>query len=282
MKNYVVPLPPLEEQKRIVAKIEELKPYVDQYDKAYSELEELNKKFPEDMQKSILQYAIQGKLVEQREEEGTARELLEQIAAEKKQLIKEGKIKKQKALPDIKEDETPFDIPESWEWASIGQVCSNIIYGTPKKSSEVGEVAVLRMGNLQGGEINYEKLVYSSDEGDIEKYKLYKNDLLFNRTNSPDLVGKTAIYRGELPAIFAGYLVRFTPVLVSSEYLNFVMQTDYYWRYCQTVRTDAIGQSNMNAEKLRRFVFPLPPMGEQERIVDKLEEILPCTRQLVK
>ena len=208
LKNYVVPLPPLEEQKRIVAKIEELKPYVDQYDKAYSELEELNKKFPEDMQKSILQYAIQGKLVEQREEEGTARELLEQIAAEKKQLIKEGKIKKQKALPDIKEDETPFDIPESWEWASIGQVCSNIIYGTPKKSSEVGEVAVLRMGNLQGGEINYEKLVYSSDEGDIEKYKLYKNDLLFNRTNSPDLVGKPlfieASYQRYLPDIWFG------------------------------------------------------------------------------
>ena len=109
----LIPLPPLEEQQRIVAKIEELMPYVDKYDVAYSEVEKLNKKFPEDMQKSILQYAIQGKLVEQREEDGTAEDLYKQIQEEKKKLIKEGKIKKTKDLPEITEDEIPFDIPES-------------------------------------------------------------------------------------------------------------------------------------------------------------------------
>ena len=108
------PLPPLEEQHRIVAKIEEILPYIDQYDKAYTKLETFNKKFPEDMKKSILQMAMQGKLVEQLPEEGTADELYEQIVAEKAQLIKDGKIKKEKPLPEIAEDEIPFEIPSSW------------------------------------------------------------------------------------------------------------------------------------------------------------------------
>ena len=281
LKEKLVPLPPLEEQKRIVAKIEELIPYVEKYDKAYSEVEKVNKKFPEDMQKSILQYAIRGKLVEQREEEGTAEELYQHIQEEKKKLVKEGKIRKEKPLQEVTEDDISFEIPESWKWVSIGQVCSNVMYGTSKKSSKEGKIAVLRMGNLQGGKIDYSDLVYSSDDGDIEKYKLDKNDLLFNRTNSRDLVGKTAIYKKELPAIYAGYLVRLTPVKVISDYINYVMQSDYYWRYCQTVRSDAIGQSNINAEKLKRFVFPLPPLEEQKRIVAKIEELLPYNKKLI-
>lgn len=118
----VVPVPPLEEQHRIVAKIEEILPYIDQYDKAYTKLETFNKKFPEDMKKSILQMAMQGKLVEQRPEEGTADELYEQIVAEKAQLIKDGKIKKEKPLPEITEDEIPFEIPSSWRWVRLGEI----------------------------------------------------------------------------------------------------------------------------------------------------------------
>jgi len=282
LKERLIPLPPLEEQRRIVEKIEELMPYVDKYDVAYSEVEKLNKKFPEDMQKSILQYAIQGKLVEQREEDGTAEDLYEQIQQEKKKLIKDGKFKKTKALPEITEDEIPFDIPENWKWVSVGEICTDIKYGTSKKSLKSGKMPVLRMGNIQGGIIDYTNLVYSSDDEDIKKYRLNKNDLLFNRTNSKELVGKTAIYKGDIPAIYAGYLVKFTPVLISSDYLNYVMQSDYYWRYCQTVRSDAIGQSNINAEKLKRFSFPLPPLAEQKRIVEKIEELLPYTKRLVK
>ena len=119
--NCSMPIPPLEEQHRIVAKIEEILPYIDQYDKAYTKLEIFNKKFPEDMKKSILQMAMQGKLVEQRPEEGTADELYEQIVAEKAQLIKEGKIKKEKPLPEITEDEIPFEIPSSWKWVRFGE-----------------------------------------------------------------------------------------------------------------------------------------------------------------
>lgn len=280
LPHCALPFPPLAEQKRIVAKIEELLPLVDRYEAAWTRLEDFNRRFPEDMKKSILQQAIQGKLVEQRPEEGTAQELYEQIQAEKRRLIKEGKIKKEKPLPEITEDEKPFEIPESWMWVSVGSVSVNIQYGSSQKSATSGKVAVLRMGNIQDGKLILDKLVYTSDEAEIEKYPLKYNDLLFNRTNSKELVGKTAIYKGEIPAIYAGYLVRVTPLYVNSDYLNYVMQTQFYWSYCQSVRSDAIGQSNINAEKLKRFVFPLPPLAEQKRIVARLEELLPLCERL--
>ena len=278
--RVICPLPPLDEQKRIVAKIEGLLPYIDRYEQAWSRLEDFNKRFPDDMKKSILQLAIQGKLVEQCPDEGTAEELYQQIQVEKQQLIKAGKVKKEKPLPEITEDETPFDIPGSWKWVRVGNVCTNIQYGSSQKSSAVGKMAVLRMGNIQNGKIVLDKLVYTSDDQEIEKYPLQYNDLLFNRTNSKDLVGKTAIYKSEIPAIYAGYLVRITPVLMDSDYLNYIMQSQFYWSYCQNVRSDAIGQSNINAEKLKRFVFPLPPLAEQKRIVAKLEELLPLCERL--
>lgn len=278
--NSLLPLPPLAEQHRIVAKIEELLPLVDRYAAAYEKLEQFNAKFPEDMKKSVLQYAIQGKLVEQRAEEGTGEELYRQIQSEKQRLIKEGKIKKEKPLPEIAEDEIPYDIPGNWKWVSVGNVCVNIQYGSSQKSTTTGKIAVLRMGNIQNGRLVLDKLVYTSDDGEIEKYPLQYNDLLFNRTNSKELVGKTAIYKGEIPAIYAGYLIRVTPLLIESDYLNYVMQSQFYWNYCQTVRSDAIGQSNINAEKLKQFAFPLPPLAEQKRIVAKLEEILPLCERL--
>ena len=122
--NSLIPLPPAEEQRRIVAKIEELLPYVDRYAAAYEKLEQFNAKFPEDMKKSILQYAIQGKLVEQRAEEGTGEELYQQIQAEKQRLIAEKKIKKEKPLPEIAENEKPYDIPDNWTWVRFGDLGS--------------------------------------------------------------------------------------------------------------------------------------------------------------
>lgn len=280
IKNKPFPLPPLAEQKRIVAKIEELLPYINRYEQTWSKLEQFNNRFPGEMKKSLLQYAIQGKLVAQCPEEGTAEQLFVQIQEEKQRLIAEKKIKKEKPLPEITEDEKPFDIPESWKWVSVGSVCTNIQYGSSQKSATSGKVAVLRMGNIQDGKLILDKLVYTSDEAEIEKYPLKYNDLLFNRTNSKELVGKTAIYKGEIPAIYAGYLVRITPLYMNSDYLNYMMQSQFYWRYCQSVRSDAIGQSNINAEKLKRFVFPLPPLAEQKRIVEKLEQLLPLCERL--
>ena len=228
LKLKLFPLPPLAEQKRIVAKLEELMPLIERYDAAEKKLSALDKEFPDKLKKSILQQAIQGKLTEQLLTDGDARDLLEKIRAEKAKLIADGKIKNEKPLPPIEEDEKPFDIPNNWQWAYIGNTCINIQYGTSKKSCSSGKIAVLRMGNIQGGQVNYDNLVYSSDKSDILRCHLDKDDLLFNRTNSKELVGKTAIYKSEVPAIYAGYLIRITPVEINSDYLNFVMQSYYF------------------------------------------------------
>lgn len=272
--QWLIPVPPLAEQERIVAKIEELFPLVSEYDEVENRISALNAEFPDKLRKSILQQAVQGKLTERDPSDEPAIELLDRIRAEKAKLIAEGKIKKEKIIPVISEEDQLFDIPDTWTWTTIADTCTNIQYGTSEKSAPSGKVAVLRMGNLQGGKIDYSNLVYTSNDYDIERCHLEYNDLLFNRTNSKELVGKTAIYKAEIPAIYAGYLIRVTPIMIDSDYLNYVMQSHFFKKYCLAVKTDAIGQSNINAEKLKRFVFPLPPLAEQKRIVARVEEVL--------
>ena len=239
LPNMLIPIPPLSEQQRIVSKIEELLPYIDKYGEAEEHLTALNTTFPEALKKSILQEAVQGKLVPQNPDDEPASVLLERIRAEKQALIKAGKIKRDKhesvivtrdkipyEIIDGKErciaDEVPFELPEGWCWCRLGSISKNIQYGTSQKSSKEGKMPVLRMGNLQDGRIIYDKLVYSSDDDEISRYPLLYNDLLFNRTNSREIVGKTAIYKAEMPAIYAGYLVRITP-MIDSDYLNYVI-----------------------------------------------------------
>lgn len=272
--QWLIPVPPLAEQERIVAKIEELLPLVSEYDEVENRISALNTEFPDKLRKSILQQAVQGNLTERDPSDEPAIELLDRIRAEKAKLIAEGKIKKEKIIPVISEEDQLFDIPDTWTWTTIADTCTNIQYGTSEKSAPSGKVAVLRMGNLQGGKIDYSNLVYTSNDYDIERCHLEYNDLLFNRTNSKELVGKTAIYKAEIPAIYAGYLIRVTPIMIDSDYLNYVMQSHFFKKYCLAVKTDAIGQSNINAEKLKRFVFPLPPLAEQKRIVACVEELL--------
>ena len=289
LHSLLVPVPPIAEQERIVKRLEIIKPLSDKYSEASEQIQELNNLFPEHLKKSILQYAVQGKLVPQDPADEPASVLLERIRTEKEKLIKAGKIKRDKhesvifrrdnsyyekvdGIERFIDDELPFEIPDSWEWTTIGTTCINIQYGSSRKSESTGTMAVLRMGNIQNGRIDTQKLVYTSDKEEIAHYPLEYNDLLFNRTNSKELVGKTAIYKSEVPAIYAGYLIRITP-LIDSDYLNYVMQTQFYWVYCQNVRSDAIGQSNINAEKLKNFIYPLPPLHEQKRIAKKLNSI---------
>lgn len=131
---------------------------------------------------------------------------------------------------------------ESWEEKTIGEICSSLKYGTSKKSSDDGEVVVLRMGNLQNGEIDWSNLAYTSDEEDIKKYLLKSGDVLFNRTNSPELVGKTSIYRGEMPAIYAGYLIKldYEKNIVVGDYLNYYLNSSKAKEYYMQVKTDGV------------------------------------------
>ena len=202
--------------------------------------------------------------------------LLERIKAEKERLIKEGKIKRSKksgSSDTLHYENVPFEVPSSWVWCRLEDIVCELKYGTSEKSSSVGKIAVLRMGNITNvGTIDYSNLVYSSNDEDIEQYSLEKNDLLFNRTNSSEWVGKTAIYKEEQPAIYAGYLIRIKPLLISPDYLNTVMNSGYYRDWCYDVKTDAVNQSNINAQKLSQLMIPIPPLKEQERIVAEMDK----------
>ena len=247
------------------------------------------------LRQKILDLAIRGKLVPQDPNDEPASVLLEKIREQKQQMFKEGKLKKKDIKNDsiifkgednlhyekfqdgtVKciEDEIPFEIPEGWAWARIFSITKDLPYGTAKKSMQTGLVAVLRMGNIQSGEIDYSDLVYSSDIDDIAKYTLIKNDLLFNRTNSAEWVGKTAIYRGNIPAMYAGYLIRMR-AFIDSEYLNVVMNSGYAKAYCNSVKTDGVNQSNINAQKLGNFLVPIPSPTEQKRISTNIVDFIP-------
>ena len=221
------------------------------------------------LRQKILDLAIHGKLVPQDPNDEPASVLLERLKAEKERLIKEGKIKRSKK--SAKSSDTPhypYLLPNGWEWCNLEDIVCELKYGTSEKSLSVGKIAVLRMGNITNvGTIDYSNLVYSSNNEDIKLYSLEKDDLLFNRTNSSEWVGKTAIYKKEQPAIYAGYLIRIRPILIFSDYLNTVMNSSYYRNWCYNVKTDAVNQSNINAQKLSQLMIPIPPLKEQERIV---------------
>lgn len=278
--KVVLPLAPLEEQHRIVAKIEELLPYVDRYATAYEKLEQFNAKFPEDMKKSVLQYAIQGKLVEQRPEEGTAEELYRQIQTEKKRLIKEDKIKKEKPLPEIAEDEIPFDIPESWKWVRWGELSQSIQYGYNAPAKEHGRIKMVRISDIQDGKVLWNKVPYCDiKENEIPTYQLGANDILFARTGGT--VGKSYLVK-DVPeeAIYAGYLIRTQySSLLCPDYMKHFMESQLYWNQLRS-GTIATAQPNCNGQTLSKMILPLPPLAEQKRIVAKLEEILPLCERL--
>ena len=279
MTNLLIPLPPLAEQKRIVAKIEGLLPYVDRYAAAYEKLEQFNAKFPQDMKKSILQYAIQGKLVEQRAKEGTGEELYQQIQAEKQRLIKEGKIKKEKPLPKITEDELPFDIPESWKWCRLSDVI-DVRDGThdSPKYVPVG-IPLVTSKNLVNGVIDYSnvKCITQEDADKINARSMVNDDdILFAMIGSignPVLVKKDREFCIKNMALFK----RFANTDISMRYVYWFL---FYAQY--KLKKEASGgvQSFISLSRFREYLMPLPPVAEQNRIVAKLEEILPLCERL--
>jgi len=165
---------------------------------------------------------------------------------------------------------------------NLGKACEGVEYGTSSKSLKKGKVPVLRMGNIQNGRFDWSRLVYSSEESEIKKYALKYNDVLFNRTNSLELVGKTAIYKGEMPAIFAGYLIRIKRKedLLDADYLNYFLNSDMAREYGKTVVISSVNQANINGQKLKNYPIPLPPLSEQLNITTKLDSISVETRKL--
>ncbi len=278
--SLCIPLPPLAEQTRIVTKIEELLPYIDRYAASYERLEQVNTEFPEDMKKSVLQYAIQGKLVEQRAEEGTGEELYQQIQTEKQRLIKEGKIKKEKPLPEVAEDEIPFDIPESWKWVRLSEIISVLgdgIHGTPV-FDEMGDYYFVNGNNLAKGHIVFkaDTKKVSFDEYEKHKKPLDENTILISINGT---IGNYAFYAGE-PIILGKSACYFSVLTgVDKEYVRHLINTKFFMDYAVKEATQTTIK-NISLKAMRMLPVPLPPLAEQKRIVAKLEEILPLCERL--
>lgn len=275
--STMVVLPPLVEQKRIVAKIEELLPLVDRYATAYEKLEQFNAKFPEDMKKSILQYAIQGELVEQRPEEGTGEELYRQIQTEKQRLTKEGKIKKEKPLPEIAEDEIPFDIPESWKWVRLSTIGITQTGNTPSKSHPeyIGiDIPFITPGDILNGQICYSNQALSLLGKEVARVCCAGSIMQVCIGGS---IGKAAITYREVA--FNQQINVVSPIACLSEYLFAVMQSAYFTTSMKE-RAGGTATPIINRGLWDSLLIPLPPLAEQRRIVAKLEEILPLCERL--
>jgi len=280
LRNYEIPYFEIDKQNLWIDKLVNTKSIKEDLELELSTGQSLLKQ----LKQTILQEAIEGKFTAKYRAKNpdiaTAKELLEQIKTEKEKLVKDNKIKASKPLVPINEDEIPFDIPPSWEWCRLGDIANGFQYGTSTKSKINGRVPVLRMGNIQNGRVLLEELVYTDNESEIEKYSIEYNDLLFNRTNSRELVGKTAIYSFQEKAIYAGYLIKYSMILSNSHYINYVMNSPFHYQWCAKVRSDAIGQSNINATKLQSYIVPLPPLEEQKEIVATIEKLFTLCNEL--
>ena len=263
LDTLVLSIPPLKEQQRIVDRIESL---FEKLDKAKELIEEARDDF-EKRKSAVLEKAFRGELTKEWRKESYINSNLMELL-----LNQNNKLKKNFTFSEATE---LFELPNQWNWIKLKDCCEKFKYGTSAKSKEEGKVPVLRMGNLQEGKLDWTNLVYTSDEEEIKKYELISGDLLFNRTNSPELVGKTSIYEGEREAIYAGYLIRVRTLEgIDSRFVNYFMNSIFAKHRCMEVKSDGVSQSNINAEKLGDFDIPLPPTEEQKEIVRILDKLL--------
>ena len=282
IKIFLFPLPPLAEQKRIVEKIEQILPHIDQYEKAWGKLETFNKRFPDDMKKSLLQYAIEGKLVEQRPEEGTAEELYQQIQEEKQRLIAEKKIKKEKQLPEITQDEIPFDIPDSWKWVRLRDICIKIVDGDHNPPSGVDfntNFIMLSAQNINNDKIvNLDQVRYlTEDVFNIANQRTNVNigDIFFTIVGT---LGRSCVYNGGYNICFQRS-VSVLQTLIYNYFLKYTLDTPFIQQFMIKNATGT-AQKGFYLRQLEKLVIPLPPLAEQKRIVEKLEQMLPLCERL--
>lgn len=279
--STLIPIPPLAEQYRIVEKIEELMPFVDQYATASEKLDKLNSEFPDKVKKSILQLAVEGKLVEQRPEEGTGEELFRKIQEEKAKLIKEGKIKKQKPLADITDEEKPFDIPESWKWLRLDQIATVVTDGehkTPRRVSKYCGYYLLSARNVLNGRIQLSDVDYVDEEEFLSISKRcnpVRGDVLISCSGT---IGRCTIVDDDNAYVMvrSAAMVR---ALIVPEYLMYCLQSAFLQ---EQMRKNAkqTAQANLFQAAIRNLVLPVPPLEEQKRIVEKLHKVLPTVNKL--
>lgn len=277
----LIPLPPLSEQHRIVAKIEELMPLVEEYDKAQKELDALNAKLPEALKKSILQEAIQGKLVTQDHNDEPASVLLQRIRKEKEQLVKDGKLKKKDLVTTpISDEEKPFEIPESWEWCRMGDALDvrDGTHDSPKYYSEGYPLVTSK--NLKNGIIDYSSAQLIKEEDFIkinERSRVDNGDILYAMIGSignPVIVKKDRDFAIKNMALFKQ--------VKNGMFMPFVYLYLVIAQY--TMREYASGgvQSFVSLGYLRNYLIPLPPLAEQHRIVSKIEDLFAQIEPLAK
>ena len=291
LENKLFPLPPLAEQERIVDKIGLVMPIIDKYSKSQELLDKMNVELNECLKKSVLQEAIQGKLVPQIAEEGTAQELIEQIKAEKQKLVKEGKLKKSalatsvifrgddnkyyeqigKKCLDITE-QIPFEIPSNWEWCRVRNV-SNSYIGLTYKPTDIGKkgTIVLRSCNIRNGKLALDDIVRVSSSIS-EKLLIEENDIIIcARNGSKRLIGKSALIRNlPEPMTFGAFMaICKTPIY---EYMFAYLQSNLFFGQLRDVsNTTTINQLTQN--KFNDFLIPIPPVKEQERIAFKISQL---------
>ena len=250
------------------------------------------------LKNSILQWAIQGKLVPQDPNDEPASVLLEKIRAEKARLVKEGKIKKDKnesiiyrgednshyeKFADGKvvciDDEIPFEIPESWEWERWGNLSYSIQYGYNAPAEEAGDIRMVRISDIQDGEVLWATVPFCHiNKSEIDTYLLQKDDILFARTGGT--VGKSFLVNDvPYPSIYAGYLIRTRySNMLSAQYMKYFMECELYWEQLRN-GTIATAQPNCNGKTLAKMILPIPPYNEQIRITEKLNQVLKLVRK---
>lgn len=275
MKTMLVPLPPIAEQQRIVARIDELMAFVDEYEKKEIELSKLEKEFPEKLKKSILQYAIQGKLVQQIDTEEPASELLKKIKAEKQELIRQGKIKKQKDLPPITDEEKPFEIPDSWEWVRLGSTLNIARGGSPRPiQSYITEaedgVNWIKIGDTEKGSKYINSTKQKIIKSGMSKSRFVtRGDFLLSNSMS---FGRPYILNVD-GCIHDGWLVLsdFAKVYFQ-DYLFYLLSSNFIYQQFSGIVSGAV-VNNLNSDKASITVISLPPFTEQQRIVARIEEL---------
>lgn len=282
LKNTPIPLPPLAEQKRIVEKIEELMPLIEEYGKAEEQLSKLNAEFPDKLRKSVLQQAVQGKLTERDPADEPASELLKRIKAEKEALIGSGKIKKEKPLPPISDDEKPFDIPDTWEWVRLGDLATKFTDGThstPKYTST--GIPFLSVKDMSKGYLDFTHTKFiSREEHDIlyKRCNPEKGDLLITKvgtTGIPVIVNTNKQF-----SLFVSVaLMKFSQHDLLGDYLCNIIKSPLVQEQAKE-NTRGVGNKNWVLDYIRNTIIPLPPINEQKRIVKRVEELFALCDEL--